>query len=60
MSCKDYLGSLNSTPTRSNQSLKQELLVQALSFLLNSTIQVSYDVLLWLEQVMKYLGPSRT
>jgi len=42
MSCKDYLGSSNSTPTRSNQSLKQELLVQALSFLLNSTVQVSY------------------
>jgi NADPH-dependent 7-cyano-7-deazaguanine reductase QueF-like protein len=42
MSCKDYLGSSNSTLMMSNQSLKQELLAQALSILLNSTIQVNY------------------
>ena len=48
MSYKDYPGSSNSTLMMSNQFLKQGLLVQALSILLNSTIQVNYMDLVWL------------
>lgn len=40
-SCKDYLESSNSTLVLSNQSLKQEMLTQALSILLHSTVQVN-------------------
>jgi hypothetical protein len=40
-SCKDYLESSNSTLVLSNQALRREMWAQALSILLNSTMQVN-------------------